>query len=96
MFLVAHLAEHVDVDLWRNEADDSRLRIGLDHIVPYADSTKSWPSPTIGQANRMELLAILKMANKAYPNGSYWEFAEKLEEQERKFHRTNLAYPLMR
>gem|GEM_PF-4168929 len=27
---------------------------------------------------------------------SYWEFAEKLEEQERKFHRTNLAYPLMR
>jgi len=73
MFLVAHLAEHVDVDLWRNEADDSRLRIGLDHIVPYADSTKSWPSPT-----------------------SYWEFAEKLEEQERKFHRTNLAYPLMR
>ena len=96
MFLVAKLAEDVDVDIWERNSNNSRLKAGLDYLVPYADPTKSWPQPTIGEANRMEMLVILQMANRAYPNEGYLEMAELLPSDERKVKRTNLAYPLMR
>lgn len=94
MFLVAHLAEKVDVDIWK--AEDSRLRIGLDFLVPYADSEKIWPHPTIRETDRMELLTILKMADRAYPDGNYMNAAEILPFEKRRNHRSNLVLPLMR
>ena len=96
MFLVAHLAEKVEVDIWKSNDSKSRLRAGLDYLVPYTDSTKIWPQPTIGEANRMELFAILHMANQVYPEGNYLDMAEKLPLEKRKIERSNLAFPLMR
>lgn len=96
MFIVAHLAKKVDIDVWKNGGKDSRLRIGLDNLVPYIDSNKVWPVPTIGKADRMELFALLQMAEDAYPEGNYLKMAERLPLERRKTLRTNLAYPLMR
>jgi len=78
MSLVAHLAEKVNVDLWKAEDENSRLRAGFDYLVPYVDEQNTWPKPTLGKADRMELLAILQMADRAYPDGNYMKMAEKL------------------
>ncbi len=96
MFLVAHLAEHVGVDIWKANEKDSRLRAGLDYLVPYADPKKSWPHPTIGEADRMELFPILQMTERVYPDRNYLKMIEKLPVENRKTHRTNIAFPLMR
>lgn len=96
MFLVAYLGEKVDVDIWQAANEDSRLRVGLDYLVPYTDSKKEWPHPTIGQTDRMEIFAILQMADRAYPDGNYLEMAEKLQLERREIQRTNLVLPLMR
>ena len=96
MFLVAHLAEKVEVDIWKAENSDSHLRAALDHLVPYTDSKKLWPQPTIGDANRMELFPILHMADRAYPDGNYMKMVELLPLEECKIERTNLVFPLMR
>lgn len=96
MFLVAHLAKKVEVDVWKADEEDSRLRVGLDYLIPYTDSNKKWPHPMIREANRMEMFPILQMADRAYPNGDYLKVADKLPLERRKIQRTNLAFPLMR
>jgi hypothetical protein len=96
MFLVATLAEKVDVDIWKSGDTDSRLRAGLDYLVPYTDPNKSWPTPTIGNADRMKMFAILQMADRAYPDGNYLQMLEKLPLEKRKNRRENLVFPLMR
>ena len=42
------------------------------------------------------MLAILQMANRAYPDGNYLEMSEMLPLEMRKNQRTNLVFPLMR
>jgi len=96
MFLVAHLAEKVNVDVYQRDNDDSRLRTALDYLVPYTDSKKSWPQPTLRETDRMELFPILKMAEEVYIDGNYFEQADKLSLERRKIDRVNLAFPLMR
>lgn len=94
MFLVASLAQAVDVDVWN--ADKSRLRSGLDFLVPYADPNEPWPHGSIKKADRMKMFAILLMADRAYPDGNYLQMLNKLPAAERKVRRENLAFPLMR
>lgn len=94
LFLMAHLAKKVDVDIWN--ADDSRLRAGLDFLVPYADPNEPWPHGTIKQPDRMKMFAILLMANHAYPDGNYLQKVESLPLSKRKVRRENLVFPLMR
>ncbi|NNF33866.1 MAG: alginate lyase family protein [Saprospiraceae bacterium] len=96
MFLVTHLAMKVDVDVWNAGEEGSRLRAGLDYLVPYTDPNKAWPHPTIRDVDRMELFAILHMADRAYPDGNYLKEAEKLPLEKRQTHRANLVSPLMR
>jgi len=96
MFLLAHLAMKVDIDLWQADEEDSRLRAGLDYLVPYSDPTKAWPYPSIGDADRMEMFPLLQMADHAYPEGGYLKLTEKLPLNERRIQRTNLVFPLMR
>lgn len=96
MFLVAHLAKKVDVDVWKADDEESRLRIGLDYLVPYTNPKKPWPHPTIREADRIEMLPILQMADRAYLDRNYLKVAEKLPFERRKIHRANLVFPLMR
>jgi len=96
MFLVAQLAEQVDVDIWKADENNARLKAGLDYLAPYTDPTKKWPHPTIGEADRMEMFTILKMADLKYPGQNYLEMIDKLPLEKRKMERGNLALPLMR
>ena len=94
MFVLAHLAEKVDVDIWH--AGDERLRAALDYLVPYADPSKPWPHDSIEENDRMNLFPILKMADLAYPDGNYLQKLETLPLEDRKIRRENLAFPLLR
>lgn len=94
MFMLAHLAEKVDVDIWT--AGDSRLRAGLDFLVPYADPYEPWPHGTIKEADRMKMFPILMMADHAYPDGNYLQHVELLPLKQRRIQRENLAFPIMR
>ena len=96
MFLLAHLAEKVNVDVWQVNEVDSRLRAGLDYLVPYADPKKKWPHPTIGEADRMDMFTVLKMADRVYKDGNYLMMVEQLPQNSCKIHRANLVLPLMR
>jgi alpha-glucosidase (family GH31 glycosyl hydrolase) len=77
LFLAANLAEKVDVDIWKANDSNSRLRAALDYLAPYADPQKAWSRSTIKEVDRMEMLMILQMANRAYPDGNYLEKAKK-------------------
>ena len=94
MFVLAHLAEKVDVDIWH--AGDERLRAALDYLAPYADPSKPWPHDSIKENDRMNLFPILKMADLAYPDGNYLQKLETLPLEDRKIRRENLAFPLLR
>ena len=96
LFLVAHLAQQIDVDVWEAENVDSRLRAGLDFLVPYTDPNKPWPHPSIKEADRIKMYDILQMAARAYPDGDYLKVTEKLPLHRCRILRTNLASPLMR
>jgi len=94
MFVLANLAEKVDVDIWN--AGDARLRAALDYLAPYADPSKPWPHDSIKENDRMNMFPILKMADLKYPDGNYLNAVEKLPQEERQIRRENLAFPLMR
>lgn len=96
LFMVAHMAEKVEVDIWKANDNNSRLRAGLDYIAPYTDSQLPWPYPTLKAIDRMELFGILQMAKRAYPDGNYSELIEQLPLERRSIERNNLAFPLMR
>lgn len=96
MFLVAQLAEKVNEDIWKANESNSRLKAGLDYLVPYTDPKKIWPHPTIEEANRMEMFTILQIADRKYSGKNYLEMIDKLPLEKRKNKRVNLAFPLMR
>ncbi len=96
IFLVAHMAEKVDIDIWEKNNKNPRLKAAVDFLVPYADINKLWAQPTLGNADRTYLFPILKMADRAYPNQNYMLADEKLPIKEITVMRSNLALPLMR
>ncbi|TWU46113.1 poly(beta-D-mannuronate) lyase [Rubripirellula tenax] len=94
LFVVANLAQEVGVDVWN--ASDSRLRLGLDFLVPYADPSVLWPYPSIDEADRMDLFPVLLMGDRAYPGRGYRQMMETLPQDQRDVRRENLVFPLMR
>ena len=96
LFLVAHLAEKVAVDIWKKNISSSRLRTALDYLAPYSNPDKSWPHPTLRATNRMDLFQILQLADRVYPTGNYLDFARQLPKEDLEVERSLLAYPLMR
>ena len=96
MFLVAHLAAKVEVDLWKANDPNHRLKAALDYLIPYTDPKTPWPYPAIKDANRMDLFPILQMAEHVYPSENYIGYTKKLPLEKRRIERTQLALPLMR
>lgn len=95
-FLVANLAKKVDIDVWKTDNGDSRLRDALDYLVPYIDPEKNWTNPTIGITDRLEVFPLLQMADREYPDVNYLKLSEKFPLEKREILRINLAFPLMR
>ena len=96
LFFFAHLAEKAGVDIWKANVATSRLKAGLDFLVPYINPELTWPYPTIKEVNRMELFQLLLLADRVYPNENYLDYATHLPEEKRTVDRTQLAFPLMR
>ena len=96
MLLVAQLAIKVDVDVWKLKDDKSRLRSAVEYLLPYTNPQKKWPESTIGDADRIHMLSILKMADRVFPDRNYLKMAEQLPMERSKIQRDNLAFPLMR
>jgi len=93
---VANLAKKVDIDVWKTDNGDSRLRDALDYLVPYIDPEKNWTNPTIGITDRLEVFPLLQMADREYPDVNYLKLSEKFPLEKREILRINLAFPLMR
>ena len=96
LFLFAHLAEKVGVDIWKANDDSSRLKVGLDFLAPYTNPELTWPYPTIKEVNRMELFQLLLLADSVYPNVNYLDYATHLPKEKLNVDRAKLAFPLMR
>ena len=96
LFLFAHLAEKAGVDIWKANVATSRLKAGLEFLVPYINPELTWPYPTIKEVNRMELFQLLLLADRVYPNENYLDYATRLPEEKRTVDRSQLAFPLMR
>jgi hypothetical protein len=93
MFYLATLAGHTGVDLWR--AGDSRIKVAMDFLTPYADPACPWPYPDIKEASRMRLYPLLLQAADVYKDAPYRQMVEKLPLAERAIQRENLVVPLM-
>ena len=96
LFLFAHLAEKVGVDIWKANDDSSRLKVGLDFLAPYINPDLTWPYHTTKEVNRMELFQLLLLGDSVYPNENYLDYATYLPEEKRNVDRAKLSYPLMR
>ena len=93
MFLLAQLAEQVDVQIL--DAGDSRLQTAADLLAPYTESSKAWPDHKIKESDRMKLFPVLLMANEAYPERNYLQSLKNLPRRKLQSRRENLAFPLM-
>ncbi len=96
MCLVAHFAEQVDVDIWESENKNGRLKKAIDYLLPYVDSDKNWPSPTIKKTDRMALYPIIQSIKDRYPDIDFDNYLQQFPIDPCKSHRATLAYPLMR
>ena len=94
MFLIAHLAEQVDVQIFN--AGESRIQTAVNFLVPYTDSSESWRGRKIKASDRIKMFPILLMANEAYPEQDYLQFLKNLPLSKRQIQRENLAFPLIR
>jgi hypothetical protein len=95
LFMMAHMGEQVGVDLWH--AGDSRMKVAMDFLTPYADPARPWPYPDIDEPHRAKLLLpLLLQAAAVYKDDSYKQMLEKLPLAERESNRDNLAVLLMR
>ena len=76
LFQIARLADGVDADLWHYPAaDESKLRKGLDYLLPFALGAQTWPHEQITPFHPEKLLPHLQVAARVFPDGGYAEAA---------------------
>jgi hypothetical protein len=93
MFGIAHMAQHLDVDLWH--AGDSRIKKAVDYLAPYADPGREWPFPAVKEVRRADLHPLLLHASAIYKDESYLQRARQIPEADREIGLENLTYPMM-
>ncbi len=78
--VLARLAEHVNVDLWKYEnADGKGIRKAIDWLVPYATDEKAWTHKQIKERDYGTTRDILDQAARKYSGGGYGAVAGKLK-----------------
>ncbi|WP_373515609.1 alginate lyase family protein [Persicitalea sp.] len=74
--ILARLAEHVDVDLWKYEtADGKGIHKAVDWLVPYAKKEKDWTYNQIKDRSFDNTYSIFGKASKEYNNPIYGSLA---------------------
>lgn len=93
LFHLAHLGEHVNVDLWSFKTTDGRsIRAALDWMMPYA-AGKPWEKQQITRQNFSPMVYILRHAAAAYKEPAYERAIAELKAVEREVVWINLLYP---
>jgi hypothetical protein len=91
---LAALAEHVDVDVWRDQSEDGRgLQRAINWLVFYADGTRPWPYEQITDRPWARVAAVLRHAAHAYDNPAYEQLIRHVPTIQWKSLRMNLLYP---
>lgn len=95
MFLLARLAEHVDIDLWNYSSDKTGgIRAAIDYIVPYLDASREWPhGRKVTDSERARVLPLLRQAYRAYGDPAYLEAIKNIPEVERERDMSRLRFP---
>ncbi len=82
-FVVARLAEHVDVDLWHYSTPDGRsLRKALDFLLPYLDEPGEWTHEGGVNPHRAGQI-LLPLAIRAWNDDAYRQAYDNLGERTR-------------
>lgn len=76
LFQIARVAAQVDADLWHYpDAAGSKLRKGLDYLLPHALGAQAWPHEQITPFHPEKLLPHLQVLARIFPDGGYAEAA---------------------
>jgi len=91
--VLARLAEHVQVDLWKyHTADGKGIQKAIDWLVPYLENTKTWEYKQIKERPYDLTSTILKVAAQAYKNPKYDAQADALPSQAAEDYRAHLTH----
>ncbi len=79
LFELAAIAESQGIDLWHYQTKDGRsLKVALDYLAPYADSSKAWPHEQIAALDRGNLKPLLSEGVRVYGDKRYETWLEML------------------
>lgn len=96
-FTLGRFGEHVGVDLWHFEIDNTpALKAALDFLAPHADPEQPWALPQITEFRRYRLMPLLRQGYLVYGDESYLKSIRKLPEETRSTDRSLLLYPSQR
>ncbi|MFW6153615.1 MAG: alginate lyase family protein [Planctomycetota bacterium] len=93
--LLARLAEHVDIDLWRYRSDDGRsIRRAIDWLMPTMDGTRRWVTDEdVAPFGFHEYVPLLRWAANAYEDPACEALIGRLPNVAADQHRLNLIVP---
>ena len=81
-FIIARLAENLNIDLWNFETDDGKsIKKAFDWLIPFVKNEKSWTYQQIKPIKFDQTVKILRFAAQKYKKAELTELAEKLSEK---------------
>jgi len=91
---LAELGRAVGIDLWNYEAPrGGSIRRALDHLTPYADTTKKWRGEQITPVDATRLLEALRMGELAFKDARYRAMIARMPQDRVRTSRVQLLYP---
>lgn len=93
LFMLAKLAENVDVDLWNYRTDDGRsISKAIDYMIPFVVGEQEWPYKQISEYPMQKAYTVLRRAPIKYPDPRYRDMTSKFPKLDAE-HRDNLLIP---
>jgi hypothetical protein len=91
---LAEVGRKVGVDLWNYQAPKGgSIRRALDHLTPYADTTRKWHGEQITPVDATRLLEVLRLGELAFDDARYRALIARMPQDRVRGHRVQLLYP---
>jgi hypothetical protein len=91
---LAELGRKVGVDLWNYRAPKGgSIRQALDHLTPYADTTRKWQGEQITPMDATRLLEVLRLGELAFNDAKYRALIARMPQDRVRVQRIQLLYP---
>jgi hypothetical protein len=91
---LAELGRKVGVDLWHYQAPTrGSIQKALDHLAPYADTTRKWHGEQITPMDATRLLEVLRMGELVFNDARYRTLIARMPQDRVRAHRVQLLYP---